>query len=270
MRRSLIILAVLLLIGSLCRADGTMINSFKYATSGTGLCSSCTPGDPSDVFCEDFEGSTDCGNDSGNAQNCQCEWAVTADGTGSVSFTSTRNQTSNPCANKGTYNVDLNVSGTYGSWANDYEIHRTFTAKTTVYLQAYIYIESEGIGNNETVPLFALYSSGDSTDAMDIVLRQVSGSLYLATYANNQGTGPGVGGTALSTGTWYRLGIEYVANTVNGGKIYINGVEDTNCRINTPNTSVASLYILAAAGKYRWQLDNFQIDDDTMPEACAQ
>lgn len=36
MRRSLIILAVLLLIGSLCRADGTMINSYRYVAAGGG------------------------------------------------------------------------------------------------------------------------------------------------------------------------------------------------------------------------------------------
>ncbi len=35
MRRSLIILAVLLLIGSLCRADGVMINSYRYASTSS-------------------------------------------------------------------------------------------------------------------------------------------------------------------------------------------------------------------------------------------
>ncbi len=270
MRRYPLIILVLFLLGSgTSWAGGIMINSYRYATP-SGLCSSCTPGDPADVLCEDFEGSSDCGNDSGAKANCQCSWSATEDGTGSLNFASTRNQSTNPCANKGTYNVDLNVSGTYNNWDNDYDISKSFTAKTSLYTQAYIYIESEGLSDNQNAVLFTFTDSGSAHEAFVVVLRQVSGALYLATYANDTGTGPNVGGTAISTGTWYRVGMEYVSNTSNGGKIYIAGVEDVGCRINTPDMAVANIYALAGGGTYRWQFDNIQVDDDTMPEACTE
>ena len=270
MKKQIIALLIMLLIGLACWADGVMINSFRYVTSGTGLCSSCTPGDPSDVFCEDLEGSSDCGNDSGAASTCHCSWTSTEDGSGSLSFASTRNQSTNPCENKGTYNIDLNCTGSYDNWDNEYSIAKSFSAKTAIYAQAYIYIESESLNDNERVFLFSLADAGNEHDAMAVALRQVSGALYIATYANDGGTGPGIGSTALSTGTWYRLGIEYTSNTANGGRIYINGVEDTNCRINTPEVSIGYIHVFAAAGTYRWQIDNLQIDDDTMPEACTE
>jgi len=252
MRRSLIILAVLLLIGSLCRADGVMINSYQYATSGTGLCSSCTPGDPSDVFCEDFEGP-------------RCSWTETGKGSGDTNPQSTRNQSTNPCTSKGTYNADF-----YCPSASDETYYqRAISDTSTLYVQFYFYLESESVDNSQGFSIVQIETSG-GVNACAVGIIQSGGSLYLFGYANNFANGPGVGSTALSTGTWYRIGVEYTKNTANGCKIYINGVEDTNCRINTPNTSVASLYILAAAGTYRWQLDNFQIDDDTMPKAFAQ
>ena len=272
MRRLSIILAVLVLLwpGHL-PAGGIMINSFKYASSGsTGLCSSCTPGDPSDVFCEDFEGATDCGNDSGGASNCRCAWTSTETGTGSLSFASTRGQSTNPCAGKGTYNLDLYCGGTYESWSHEYSVTRSFSSTVTSYTNFYMRIESESLSDGERVFLLSLADPDNLVDIMSVALRQVGGVLYLATYANSEATGPNTGSTVITVGTWYRVSVEYVSNTASGGKVYINGVEDTTCRITTPNYSAQYIHLFAAAGTYRWQVDNIQQDNDTMPEACAQ
>jgi hypothetical protein len=224
---------------------------------GTALCSSCTPGDPSDVLCDDFE-----------SANTLCSWSTSQDGTGAVSLTSTRNQSSLDCTNKGTYNADFSVSGTYQDWSNGAGISKTFSAKTTLYAQFYLYIESEGIENGQVFDIINLSDAGDTHSRMWVGVIQNSGVLLLSTAANDFARGPTTGNTNLSTETWYRIGVEYTANTAGGGKVYINGTEETGCAIDTPNNSVERAGFGIFGSTARYQIDNLQIDDDTMPEAC--
>jgi len=238
--------------------SGVLFNGVSIGSgSGTALCSSCTPGDPSDVLCDDFE----------NA-NTLCSWSISQDGTGAVSLTSTRNQSSLDCTNKGTYNADFSVSGTYQDWSNGAGISKTFSAKTTLYAQFYLYIESEGIGDSQAFDHINLSDEGDTNSRMWVGVRQNLGTLRLSTCANDFATGPTTGLTNLSTETWYRIGVEYTANTSGGGKVYINGTEETGCAINTPNNSVERVTLGIFGSTARYQIDNLQIDDDTMPGAC--
>jgi hypothetical protein len=232
-------------------------NNSTQSGGGTALCSSCTPGDPSDVLCDDFE----------NADTL-CSWSISQDGTGAVSLTSTRNQSSLACTNKGTYNADFSVSGTYQDWSNGAGIGKTFAAKTTLYVQFYLYIESEGIEDGQVFDLINLSDAEDTHNRMWVGFRQNSGVLQLSTFANDFTTGPTIGITDLSTGIWYRIGVEYTANTAGGGKVYINGIEETSCAIDTPNNSVERAAFGIFGSTARYQIDNLQIDDDTMPEAC--
>ena len=238
--------------------SGVLFNGVSIGSgSGTALCSSCTPGDPSDVLCDDFE----------NA-NTLCSWSISQDGTGAVSLTSTRNQSSLDCTNKGTYNADFSVSGTYQDWSNGAGIGKTFSAKTTLYAQFYLYIESEGIGDSQAFDHINLSDEGDTNSRMWVGVRQNLGTLRLSTCANDFATGPTTGLTNLSTETWYRIGVEYTANTSGGGKVYINGTEETGCAINTPNNSVERAGFGIFGSTARYQIDNLQIDDDTMPGEC--
>lgn len=253
MRRVLVTILAVLALCCPAWADGVMINSFKYATSGTSLCSSCTPGDPSDVFCEDFEGP-------------RCSWTETGEGNGDVNPQSTRNQSTMPCTNKGTYNADF-----YCPSASDKTYYqRAISDTSTLYAQFYFYLESESIDNMQRFLVFQVKTSG-GTNAGAVGVIQYDGSLYLFTYANNWTVGPniGVGGT-LSTGTWYRIGVEYTKNTSNGLRVYLNGTELPGCRINTSTQALENAVFGGGEKAFRYQIDNIQVDDDTMPEACAQ
>ena len=250
MKKQIIALLIMLLIGLACWADGVMINSYRYVTSG--LCSSCTPGDPSDVFCEDFEGP-------------RCSWTESNTGSGDVNPQSTRNQSTMPCTSKGTYNADFNIT----SASDEAYYKRAKSDTTSTYVQFYVYIESEGLADYDGITFLQLEnSSGEMAGAVGI--RQSGGSVYLATYTNNWNTGPGVGSTALSTGTWYRIGVEYTKNTSKGLRVYLNGTEQAGCRTDTSTQATENVVFGGGYKAARYQIENIQVDDDTMPEACAQ
>ncbi len=252
MRRYPLIILVLFLLGSgTSWAGGIMINSYRYATP-SGLCSSCTPGDPSDVFCEDFEGP-------------RCSWTESNTGDGDTNPQSTRNQSTMPCANKGTYNADF-----YCPSASDETYYeRAISDTSTLYVQFYFYLESESVNDNQGFSIFQVEDS-DGSNAGAVGITQSGGSLYLFTYANNWANGPGVGTTALSTGTWYRINIKYTKNTTNGLRVYINGTEQVDCRATTGTQALEKAAFGGGEKAFRYQIDNIQVDDDTMPEACTE
>ncbi len=254
MRHTLATILAVLVLCCPTWADGPMINSYRYVTSGgggTSLCSSCTPGDPSDVFCEDFEGP-------------RCSWTESNTGDGDTNPQSTRNQSTNPCTSKGTYNADF-----YCPSASDETYYmRAISDTSTLYVQFYFYLESEGLENDQGFSVYQVESSG-GVNAGAVGITQRDGSLYLFTYANNWSTGPGVSSTALSTGTWYRIGVEYTKNTTNGLRVYLNGTEQTGCRTNTSTQALENIAFGGQDKAFRYQIDNIQVDDDTMPEACG-
>lgn len=251
-RFSIILLMSILLFGSgTSWADGIMINSYKYASGSSALCSSCTPGDPSDIFCEDFEGP-------------RCSWTESNTGDGDTNPQSTRNQSTMPCTSKGTYNADF-----YCPSASDKTYYqRAISDTSTLYVQFYFYLESEGLNDSQGFTVYQVESS-DEVNAGAVGIAQSGGSLYLFAYANNWSTGPNVGSTALSTGTWYRIGVEYTKNTSNGLRVYLNGTEQTGCRVNTSTQALDKVTFGGGEKAFRYQIDNIQVDDDTMPEACS-
>ena len=251
MRRVLTTILAVLALCCPAWAGGIMINSYRYATP-SGLCSSCTPGDPSDVFCEDFEGP-------------RCSWTESNTGDGDVNPQSTRNQSKMPCTSKGTYNADF-----YCPSASDETYYmRTISDTSTLYVQFYFYLESESVGDGQGFSIFQVEDS-DGSNAGLVGIIQRDGSLYLFDYANNWANGPGVGTTALSTGTWYRIGVEYTKNTTNGLRVYVNGTEQIGCRATTGTQALENIAFGDGEKAFRYQIDNIQVDDDTMPEACTE
>jgi len=259
-----------------------ILSSFVAASTASlaTLCPSCTSGSsgsPSDVFYEDWNGSNSCGNtisNSGTAptSNCDCTWTFFIENTGNtINPMSTRNLSSLSCVNKGTYDIDFyqntgTVSGTIGIVS----ALRTFSAATTMYAQAYICVESISIPGGGAAYVMDMGNVSSPNPLQTIAACVYWNGINFVWDLEDQAYANYISSVVVVPGTWYRIGLEWHQNTINGAKLWVNGVNVASC--NAENQSVVYLELGDDSGQgsntERFQVANVQVDDTAMPGAC--
>jgi hypothetical protein len=254
-----------------------IITTASVEEASSDFCSSCTGTSDADVFCEDLEGSSACGD--GSHSVCQCTFdAVTTAGTNSVDFDDS------PTAGSGCTETDsytLLTAETDNSNTNAY-VTKTFTGKTTLYVVGTLLVVTEDLSDGAYNDIFALKDSSTNSavylelghDATDIFLK--------AGYYNGSGHDSASTGN-LSGATHYPFRITWVSGSSCKVEIDLNNdgdYADANEVLVNDSSSIGSrtvdrvyigtYYSGSTAHDCTIEWNNIKFDDDTMPSQCAR
>lgn len=215
-----IILAILLLIPSLCNAQATRMSNGAAATSGASILTGITEEPPAS------------GEESLGANGVfACSWEDGSDnlntggGTGHVwsSASATTTQlTRSTTSNGGWNNENHFLDYTDNTTPVQYLIH-SFTSTSTLGYRFAFQLTSEALADGDAV-MVAQIRSASSVLASVYVRQAVGGAYELVAYARASGNtdGAATGGTMLgspetiTTGTWYQIELLWQKNTANG------------------------------------------------------
>lgn len=225
----------------------------------------------SDVLCEDVESVTDCGDDAANDQNCRnITWDSTETG-GTVIFDAAHNGTLS-CADKGTRAIQITKDNTGSTMAG---FKKSISDVDHVYVQFYLNVITSPANAAEIYIFYLTDTATNQTVYLRLTGTATATAPTIRTVYHN-GTGVTAGSAqALTTGTWYRIRVEWAKSTDTNGIVKFT-VGDTVVTNVTNNGSTRQ------AGFYQWgnvfgndtdvftiQIDNIKIDDDAEPGACS-
>jgi hypothetical protein len=263
------------------------INAVDFALPA--FCSSFTPGDPFDLFCEDTEGSNSVEtgvDDWDNTQGTDAQWEQNVDQTGVDNTWNDQTHSSTlTCANYqvGSYAARMYVYKDSTGTENAYMRHTPAAgAASTYYLQFYLLIVSEAWEANEVMSIGEIESGGSrrigvrlkNSGANIVVEARIyhSGAAYV-TYACDACTN-------LNDGAWHRVGIQWEQNTVDGALVFIDGSEDLDMNGATTFDGTVNQIVLGSqqnessnletdgADAITVEYDQIGGDNDTMPGPC--
>lgn len=246
--------------------SGVSAASTTAFCTGAATCTATTPG-ACDMWCEDFEGSTDCdGAGDGTDENCRNAYTTNITSGDAIDFTSTASGTY-PCT--GTTNT--NVVQISQADADQTDVRFDIGAlKNTIVAQVYINVISETLPLNGTVmTLHADNASDYAMKAFNVEFVQDGTNTYhfALNYANDT---PGTstiscGNNTAFLNTWYRVTVYYSnRNAGDSVSLYVNGTQ-CGSTATDPYTRQARYFRFGdgVLGGYVAQWDNITIDDDT-------
>lgn len=224
MKRLFFVITLALSLGffSLGNAQAT----FRSAVIGGSvwLCGSCTPGNPVDLFCEDSEGTNSIEDDpqaSYDTAVCDDAFWLSVVHLNNTLTDESHSGTLN-CSNRGDYVVQFYVGEDVAGRESTYLERNHGGGEGSYYTQLYFNIVSEELDSNDdyvslivledeaanrTVSVRLYQSSGDNNLYLQMVYYNGVGYDYLPVDMTTNGT------TALSTGAWYRLRLDWVSGT---------------------------------------------------------
>lgn len=253
----------------------------KPSTAISNYCSSGTPGDPMDVFCEDSEGGNTIetgATDWTKAQNAGwVDWDSPAEHTMiEAPHTDTLN-----CAGKGDYAIEIHVVDTTGN--EEMEVNLDIANKTTLYGQIYFNItDTTGVDSGDDYGLFSFCFDEDGNCNSIIVVVGLTyiapnwkvGMIYSKADETNSAMTFNGTPTAVAVNTWHRLGIKFVQGSEI--TVYLNGASEITTADVTDIEDVKSvgfgsngIYTIINNDAATFQVDLLAIDDDAMPGACT-
>jgi len=231
------LLIVILLLCSAWGSGSLLLSGGGGGASATNYCSDGGGSDPTDIVCDDAEGSTTVvGTDYDTAQ---LSW----DGGSTIDTGAYLKEIAHSgilsCSNKGDYAIEYYVIDAADNDSEAAKIEENITATGTLYAQLYFNIVSEEIDDGDIVQIIAFQNGG--VRRLSVRLTQISSNLVLrmrhytsaAVYTNTDGSTP------LSTGTWYRLGVEWTKNS-GTAKVYLNGSAECSS-VDTHNSDIDSV-----------------------------
>jgi hypothetical protein len=241
-----------------------------YCT-GTTTCTGTNPGS-CDMFCEDYEGSSDCGG-TGDDTYCQNTFTSVTIGSGDTLVFNGTASGVYPCSgttNSRVMQIDVSAASrqTYAKM--------TLSDVSDFYVQFYFIIVAESLGDNGTMGVLEITNSDSSNVAM-LYVKQVTGSLKMKLEYYNSASGTTYsadGATSLSAGTWYRIRLRALtsAGTIT---FWIDDTEQiTESTTFTTTRTIGALrigqtaYGSTGSAAFTTQYDNITLDDDTMAGAC--
>lgn len=266
MRKLLILFCFLVFLFPMRGDSGIVIGDYYDDTVPT-TCSSCTPGDPADIFCEDCE----------NSGNFWCTW--TADTIDSGNSVDCQNVSANiACLDKGAKAIQVFVDGDNGEEAARY---KTIASATELYIHFYLDIVSHnGLDNLDSVSILWIEDTGTGRAGHFYLIRDGSGNYDLKYFLDGQG-GDEVESTinGFTTGTQYECELWWKADTVNGMTMSINDTlyapddGETTKDVTIERIYVGSIGTITALGAdedVTFQVDVIEADDDTMSDDCPE
>ena len=203
------------------------------------LCASCTPGDPADIFCEDFGGSNLCA--SGEASVCHCTWTVN---TGArVTF----------AEGKVTIQSDAGNS--------DVTANYDMSDGTIINLKFVINIDSESLADDQKCRILLLRQTFDN---IYFNIAQRSGSLYIDVEGYFTGD---IAGTTAIDGVDDVITIFANIGDSQAGVLSVNGSSQGNFWVDYEGDFIELRF---GSGEYdsgnaTVSFSEIQADDDTMP-----
>ena len=241
-----------------------------------GYCSSCTPGDPTDVLCEDSDGAETVETGATDWTTAQCSDAtyVQTISTGAYFYENAHSGTLS-CSGKGSYAIEYYVIDASDDGSENAFMMVDITEISNGYVNFYFNIVSESLANLENIMLFKFCS--DNTCAGRLSYLQVlddAGNLKLRTsHRIAAGTHTyTTGSTVLSTGTWYRVSYKWESGSamsvlLNGGA-EISSADVYSYNIYAIQFGSQDLGTATNNHAVTIQMDLLGMDDDTMPGAC--
>jgi hypothetical protein len=229
------------------------------ATGGAGT---------ADILCEDMQGSYDI---SSGPQNEACwgpdnAWGAVEFDTGTVTSAAISGTLS--CTDKGTNAIQFYQTG------DDYAyIVETGFSLTEVNTTFYFNMVSESMGDGNSQEFFHLRDDGSAAE-LQLWFIEESGpgtDITIRTRYQNSGTNNDNDTTAISTGTWYEITVEWVSGSLlevklNGNQIAYQTTIDSDIvtQLRYGFGSGSSNF-----GAMTLQMINIAADDDTVPGSCT-
>jgi len=244
-------------------------------TSGapSNFCSSCAPGDPADVFCEDWEGSEDIAD--GPSGIAQCTGWDNSEGAGKANLTSGIH---NPvgdtlgCSGKGSNYIKIQYIDDAQIW-----LLKSIT-ETNLYVKFYMYLNNTtGVDDGDYVIPFEI----ERADHAELITFYVK---WTAATSNWQikwywletgGQQNEYLANLMANNTWWEVTIVWESGAK--AEIYINDGTATNSASKTANIVTADVVEISficdgnqtAGEQIDILIDCISADDDTIPSDCA-
>jgi hypothetical protein len=257
MKRIILIIFLAFLIASPCLAFGPAIQAV-VGVGGVASKDMCSAASDASLLCEDFEGASDCGNDTLNRTNCRNAYTVTEGGTSVFDAANAHSETFH-CS---TSTKDLLV--TRGD--SNVIAYKTITSSSTLYALFYIKPVAFTTNTNTTGVLF---TNNTTTEAYILVGSSAGGVPYIAGRHRNQSNGI-VSDTSVnvSHGTWYKVEMKWIQNqAANGWSITVDGVDKTGADTSTMDVPLTRFYHGSVTNAQSYELDNIKVH--TSAPACA-
>jgi len=254
----------------------TWVDQIDSGSAAADYCSSCTPGDPTDIMCEDAEGT----NDLGGFNTAQCSgWSETIEANNTVTNASHSGDINSDqgCTNQGSYAIQIHVDNTAAG--EDAYLSDDITAKSNVYGQFYLIVTANNLENSDYVSLNQLLrTTGGTVHLMGLMLwRNATDTVIRAYYRNSSDANVSSDSTAtISNDTWYK--IEYQWESGSTLKVWIDDSleisETDNDTENVERLRIGSIDVLGSTAAdssdiVTYQVDMVGWDDDTIPSDCS-
>lgn len=208
-------LIALLLFALPCLA-GMGIGGFPYPGPGVvDIVASTWTCDDADIFCEGFEGFTDCGNDAAGATNCNYTYTSSEPTGTSVVFSSP----SGPGGQDGSYVLSVDDSSSSLSGNNT---KYTFVSNIGTFYKQFYFKANRPAATSSGATIVQLYNdAGFSTGLIDVSFEYVSVGNYKIQFVHRNSSVSSITTTSnltnLTLDTWYGIRIFYSASQPSGG-----------------------------------------------------
>jgi hypothetical protein len=258
-----------------------MQRRIRVLADSTYCSSGCNPGDPTDQFCEDFEGANTITND-GSIAVCT-GWTATEDA--AVTIDGAAHSGSLACTKKGS--VALNIDGLTVGNENGFIEKELASSQGTVYVHFYFNLVTSTMdsNNSDQVGVLRLEDAADEDPLSLRAEKDAAGSdkyhLEMQYDESDVQSRTYDGSEVLTMGTWYRMACLYIGNSTaecsvdtdndgswdetisNTGAVEDRTVDDI---LIGPHISETNL---TDAGDTDLQYDLIGVDNDAMLSECA-
>lgn len=230
----------------------------KGGSTTTAYCATCTG---TCVYCEDFEGATDCGATSDD-NNCRYTYTETVGAGGTLDYGTA--QTTSQCSSTATKSLLITRAGADVNTLKDWG-----ASSTTVYISGYLKVNTNPVFGAGSAKEILAIANATGTYHVKIQIYNDGGTYKLRLLHFNQSVGAVY--TLLnthSTGTWYRFRIYWKANQSSGGvDAYIDSTQYTPADTSTYNSNLRIIQYLVTTNDASVEFDNVRIQTDAYP-AC--
>lgn len=264
MKKLLLAVSIVLLLASTsyARMGVTMVGGGSPASNA---CSSCTPGDPSDIYCEDVEGS----EDPGGTMLCT-SWTSTGSPVGAAH---SGLSDSLGCTGKGTNAIKIPA----GAVAGTARIRRDITSTAVFYDKFYAYFDFQNMNSDEQPAIYLLRDG--TTQSLVIYANWKNGTtdIEIRVYYNS-GAENIIMTQHWENQTWLEFSVFWDGTTADEFSVAVtdgsnsDSVSDSSA-INNDSIDEVTYGPYAhgfdTAEHLDMYVDIMRTDNDTMPSDCA-
>ena len=231
--------------------------AIKNIAAASDYCSSCTPGDPTDVLCEDFEGV---------GEDLRCAWTDVIDDGGTINHDLALGANW-ACTNIGDEVLEIDVTDTTAAdHIYTYYDHGSGLANWRV--KFWFIVRTEDLDASEYGSIFLLSSTSPETiEGLQIILYDDAGQLQICPGCDD--TSPACVNIALNTQ------YEIYGSWVSGGTSIIE-LDGVGICSDATSASMSPQYLVLGKPRtlgdvaFKIEYGGIVVDDDTEPSNCTE